>query len=91
MAFLSKESSKALVVSRTARYPGVNRRSPQTVPITRIVFWTCELAFAEEGFAGAKMRNIADTADVNQALIRYYFGSKEEFLDDVRPSPFIAG
>ncbi|MFT3691015.1 TetR/AcrR family transcriptional regulator [Paenirhodobacter sp.] len=42
-----------------------------------------ELAFAETGFAGARMRDIAERAGVNQALIRYYFGSKDDLFDEV--------
>ena len=42
-----------------------------------------ELAFAEHGFAGARVRDIAAAADVNPALIRYYFGSKQELFDEV--------
>ncbi len=42
-----------------------------------------ELAFAETGYSGARTRDIADRAGVNQALIRYYFGSKEELFDEV--------
>lgn len=42
-----------------------------------------ELAFAEFGFVGAKMRDIATAAGVNQALIRYYFGSKDDLFDEV--------
>jgi AcrR family transcriptional regulator len=33
--------------------------------------------FAEDGYAGASIRNIVARADVNQAAISYHFGSKE--------------
>lgn len=39
-----------------------------------------ERAFAEFGYAGASMRGIARDAGVNQAMIAYYFGSKEGLL-----------
>lgn len=39
-----------------------------------------ERAFAEYGYAGASMRGIARDAGVNQAMIAYYFGSKEGLL-----------
>jgi AcrR family transcriptional regulator len=39
-----------------------------------------ELAFAEFGYGGASMRAIAREAGVNQAMIAYYFGSKEGLM-----------
>ncbi|MGN7883693.1 TetR/AcrR family transcriptional regulator [Ensifer sp. 22460] len=42
-----------------------------------------EIAFAERGYSGAKTREIAANAGVNQALIRYYFGDKESLFDEV--------
>lgn len=42
-----------------------------------------ELIFSDVGFGGAKMRDIATEAGVNQALVRYYFGSKQNLFDEV--------
>ena len=42
-----------------------------------------ELAFAESGFAGASTRDIAQRAEVNQGLIRYYFETKEQLYSEV--------
>lgn len=42
---------------------------------------TAELIFAEKGFDGARVDDIAKRAGVNKALIYYYFGSKDEILD----------
>lgn len=39
-----------------------------------------ELAFAEFGYAGVSLRAIAREADVNQAMVAYYFGSKEGLI-----------
>ncbi|OQX62232.1 MAG: hypothetical protein B5M56_07040 [Desulfococcus sp. 4484_241] len=39
--------------------------------------------FAQEGFRGARMRQIADLAGVNQALLHYYFRSKENLYGEV--------
>ena len=42
---------------------------------------TAEELFAEKGFSGTSVRDIADAADVNVAMISYYFGSKEKLLE----------
>lgn len=44
---------------------------------------SAELHFAEHGFSGASMRDIAAAAGVNQALIRYYFGNKDALFQEV--------
>lgn len=38
--------------------------------------------FAEEGFQGARMHRIAEAAGVNQALLHYYFQSKERLYEE---------
>ena len=44
---------------------------------------SAEYFFAEEGYAGASMRSIAQRADVNLAAANYHFGSKEALLKAV--------
>lgn len=39
--------------------------------------------FAKNGFAGTSVRDIAKEADVNIAMISYYFGSKEKLLEAI--------
>ncbi|RZJ34482.1 MAG: TetR/AcrR family transcriptional regulator [Flavobacterium sp.] len=39
--------------------------------------------FAEKGFDGTSIRNIASSAGVNIAMISYYFGSKEKLLEQL--------
>lgn len=39
--------------------------------------------FAEKGFAGASVREIAKTADLNISMISYYFGGKEGLYKEV--------
>jgi TetR/AcrR family transcriptional regulator len=34
--------------------------------------------FAKKGFSGTRMENIAKQADVNKALLHYYYKSKEK-------------
>jgi AcrR family transcriptional regulator len=40
-----------------------------------------EKLFSEKGFAGTSVRDIADEAGVNLAMISYYFGSKEKLME----------
>ena len=39
--------------------------------------------FGEKGFEGTSVRDIAKAADVNLAMISYYFGSKEKLFENV--------
>lgn len=40
-------------------------------------------AFAEHGYAGASLRDIASDAHANAALVRYHFGSKDQLWEAV--------
>ena len=40
-----------------------------------------EKLFAERGFTGTSVRDIAEAAGVNLAMISYYFGSKEKLME----------
>lgn len=42
---------------------------------------TAENLFAEKGFNGTSVRDIAEKAQVNLAMVSYYFGSKEKLLE----------
>lgn len=42
---------------------------------------TAEQLFAISGFGGTSVRQIADKAGVNLAMISYYFGSKEKLIE----------
>jgi AcrR family transcriptional regulator len=42
---------------------------------------TAEQLFAEKGFNGTSVRDIAEKAHVNLAMISYYFGSKEKLFE----------
>ena len=39
--------------------------------------------FAEKGFEATSIRDLAKTADVNIAMINYYFGSKEKLIETI--------
>lgn len=42
-----------------------------------------EIVFADRGLAGARVAAIAEAADVNKAMLYYYFGSKEDLYKAV--------
>lgn len=46
----------------------------------------CE--FMQKGFEGARMRSIAERADINKGLLHYYFKSKEQLLIEVFQETF---
>ena len=67
-----------------ARRPGRSRRTPEAserlrdAERTRARILDAALAeFADKGYAGARVRQIAERAGVNAQLISYYFGGKE--------------
>lgn len=45
------------------------------------ILLVAERLFAEKGFDGTSIRNIAQEADINIAMVSYYFGSKEKMLE----------
>lgn len=45
------------------------------------ILHVAEQLFAEEGFDGTSVRDIAKKANINVAMISYYFGSKEKLLE----------
>ncbi|HXP50183.1 MAG TPA: TetR family transcriptional regulator [Bacteroidia bacterium] len=48
-----------------------------------LILQTAEELFAKKGFEGTSVRDIADEAKVNVAMISYYFGSKEKLLESL--------
>lgn len=47
------------------------------------IIQVAEKLFAENGFDGTSIRDISKAANVNIAMISYYFGSKEKLLEDI--------
>jgi len=45
------------------------------------ILLVAERLFADKGFHGTSVRDIAQEADVNIAMISYYFGSKDKLLE----------
>ncbi len=51
------------------------------------IFLAAQRVFQEKGFAGARMQEIADEADINKSMLHYYYRSKEKlFLEVFRSS-----
>lgn len=44
---------------------------------------TAERLFSEKGFDGTSVRDIAEEAGINTAMISYYFGSKEKLMEAI--------
>ena len=47
------------------------------------ILQVAERLFAEKGFDGTSIRNIAKEAKINIAMVSYYFGSKEKMLESL--------
>jgi len=48
-----------------------------------LIIEKAEKLFAAHGFSGTSVREIANAAEVNVAMISYYFGSKEKLLMEI--------
>jgi len=44
---------------------------------------TAESLFSQKGFDGTSVRDIAEAAGINTAMISYYFGSKEKLMEAI--------
>ena len=66
---------------RPGRRPGGPDTRGQILKAARAVF-------AERGYEGASMREIADQAGVNPALLQHYFGGKEKLFGAAVQLPF---
>lgn len=47
------------------------------------ILQVAEKLFAEKGFDGTSIRDISKAAEVNVAMVSYYFGSKEKLLESL--------
>ncbi len=66
----------------------MNNESPKPAPRDRI-FQTAVRLFAKHGFAGTGMRELANKADVNLAMINYFYGSKKGLLKEILDDFFV--
>src|SRR5256885_9793448 len=63
--------------SRTRRTPGPGQRQRDAERTRERILDAALREFADKGYAGARVRQIAERAGVNAQLISYYFGGKE--------------
>ncbi len=61
------------------KYMGTHPFNHKQIAILEVV----EKLFAEKGFDGTSVRDIAKAANINVAMISYYFGSKEKLLEGI--------
>jgi AcrR family transcriptional regulator len=85
----------AVVVRGRRGAPGPRSRPPEarrkkkpgrpegTSTVREAILTAGEKVFADLGYAGTTLREIADAAHVTQALINYYFGSKFALFEEV--------
>lgn len=74
----TKPASTSFRVKKAVRGPGRPQRD-QNMETT--ILDVAERLFAEKGYTATSMREVADGARVNQALITYYFGSKDGLFE----------
>ena len=63
------------------RRMGRRPADPDGVPTEERILEVAEQVFADHGYVAASLREIARAADVTQALIIYYFGSKQRLFE----------
>jgi len=85
--FQDGESSSDTVAVERGR-PAPRRRAGPGRPegtsnVRDEILDAAEIEFANLGYAGTSLRNVADRAQVTQALISYYFGSKYGLFEAV--------
>ncbi|MDW6060570.1 TetR family transcriptional regulator [Streptomyces sp. FXJ1.4098] len=72
-----KEKAPQAPPKKTRRAPAPTERKLDPERSRRLLLDAAMDEFAEKGFAGARVQDIADRAGLNKQLISYYFGGKE--------------
>ena len=62
----------------------MSERARQAAETRELILDAAQAAFAADGFAGTRMREVASRAEVSQALLHHHFGSKRALHDAVR-------
>jgi AcrR family transcriptional regulator len=70
--------------AKTSRPRGkLGRPEGPSSNVREAILDAAEVTFADLGYAGTTLREVADKAEVTQALISYYFGSKYGLFEEV--------
>ncbi|MGO4756059.1 TetR/AcrR family transcriptional regulator, partial [Streptomyces sp. 2MCAF27] len=72
-----KEKAPQAPPKKPRRAPAPAERKLDPERSRRLLLDAAMDEFAEKGFAGARVQDIADRAGLNKQLISYYFGGKE--------------
>jgi len=67
-----------------------NKIMPDPILTTeKIILEAAKKVFLEKGFEGSRMQLIADEADINKALLHYYFRSKDNLFEAIFEEAFM--
>ena len=72
--------------ARAARKPGRRGRPPKSAGVSdtsALILNVAEDLFSKHGLHGVSIRDVANEAGVDTALLHYYFGSKRGLFDAV--------
>ena len=61
----------------------VNEENVKELDTEQKILEAAKEVFMKKGYAGARMRTIAETAGINKGLLHYYFKSKEKLFDKI--------
>jgi AcrR family transcriptional regulator len=71
-------------MTATSKLPSPRRPPPEARPDRRFaILLAAEKLFAQHGYNGVSIRQIAEEAGVQLALVRYYFGQKHELFQAI--------
>lgn len=59
------------------------------ISVKHRIFESAKDEFLKKGYDGARMQEIADKADVNKAMLHYYYGNKENLFQNVFAELFV--
>jgi len=64
-------------------YNKYSRVSNEDQDTEEIIFEAASRVFQRKGYAGARMQEIAEEADINKSMLHYYYRSKDQLFQEV--------